>query len=80
MTEGIIVAIIMSAGTIITQIVISAANRRTGEEARLRSQELIEYRIGELEKKVDEHNNYAKHIPTMETDIGYIKQQLEARA
>ncbi|MBQ0140558.1 MAG: hypothetical protein KBT36_14845 [Kurthia sp.] len=30
---------------------------------------LISYRVEQLEKKVDEHNNFAKRLPVMEEQI-----------
>ena len=58
MTETIIVALIGFAGTL--------AGAFLGV---LTSTKLITYRIEQLEKKVDKHNNFAARIPVLEEQI-----------
>jgi ABC-type lipoprotein release transport system permease subunit len=41
------------------------------------SAKLTNYRIEQLEKKVDKHNNFAERIPLLEEHIKSLKQRLE---
>lgn len=38
---------------------------------------LISYRIEQLEKKVDKHNNFAERIPVVEEQIKVINHRIE---
>ena len=80
MTTEIIIAIIMGIGGTLSGLagVISAIllNRKT--------MALLEYRMGQVEKKLDSHNGYAKlfsettaQIGQMQTDIAVIKTSLQ---
>ena len=66
MTETIIVALISLAGTLIGSlggIVVSS--------------KMTNYRIEQLEKKVDKHNNFAEKIPIINEQIKVINHRLE---
>lgn len=39
---------------------------------------LMSYRIEQLEKKVDKHNNFAEKIPLLEEKIKVLEKRLEA--
>lgn len=41
------------------------------------SAKLTNYRISQLEKKVDEHNNFAKRMPVVEEKIAVINHRIE---
>lgn len=41
------------------------------------SAKLTSYRISQLEKKVDEHNNFAKRMPVVEEKIAVINHRIE---
>ena len=41
------------------------------------SSKLTTYRISELEKKVDKHNNFASRMPVVEEQIKVINHRLE---
>lgn len=41
------------------------------------SSKLTNYRIGELEKKVDKHNRFAERMPVVEEQIKVINHRLE---
>ena len=56
MTESIIVALITAAGALFGTYL---ANRKT--------QALIEYRLGQVEKKLDKHNHFDDRINQLET-------------
>jgi len=58
MTEAVIVAIITGAFALLGTYL---SNRKTAS--------LIEYRIKQLEEKVDKHNKFAERIPVIEERI-----------
>lgn len=62
MTETIIVAIISLIGTF------------AGAFGGLR---LTSYRIQQLEKKVDEHNNFARRMPVVEEKMQYLATEID---
>ena len=58
MNDAIIVGIISFAGTLVGTL-----------GGILASAKLTNYRIEQLEKKVDKHNNFAERIPVLETRL-----------
>ena len=66
MTENIWVALIAFGGTCIGSILGVIASAK-----------LTTYRIEQLEKKVDKHNNFASRIPVVETHIEEIFHRLD---
>lgn len=38
---------------------------------------LTTYRVGQLEKKVDKHNNFAERVPVLEEKINHIEHELD---
>ena len=66
MSETIIVAILSLAGTLIGSLFgILASNK------------LVVYRIEQLEKKVEKHNNVLELVYVLETDDAVIKEDLK---
>lgn len=68
-----ITGVITAIGVLIVNIM---QNKKTGY--------LLEYRMGNVEKKLDEHNNYAKRfeevekaIVSIQKDIGYLRERIE---
>lgn len=41
------------------------------------SAKLTNYRLSELEKKVDKHNNFAEKIPLLQQKIDFIEKEFE---
>ena len=66
MTETIIVALISLAGTLIGSL-----------GGNVVSSKMTNYRIEQLEKKVDKHNNFAEKIPIINEQIKVINHRLE---
>ena len=66
MTEAIIVALISLVGTGLGAF-----------GGILTSAKLTAYRLSQLEKKVDKHNNFAERIPIVEEKIKVINHRLE---
>lgn len=66
MSETIIVALLSLAGTLMGSLFgILAANK------------LVVYRIEQLEKKVEKHNNVLERVYVLETDDAVIKEDLK---
>ena len=42
------------------------------------SAKLTNYRLEQLEKKVEKHNNFAERMPVVEKEIEHIESELEA--
>ena len=75
--EGIVTTIISSVclliGTVITVVV---TNSKLKRELELK-QQFQQSEIDELKQSIKEHNNYAKSIPVIETEIEFIKSMME---
>ena len=61
-------------GTILT-VIISNSKIKTALELKQKSQQ---YQIEEIKSDLKEHNNYATHIPKIETEIEHIKESINA--
>lgn len=82
MDTGIIIAIIAGIGGTLSGLaaILSAIllNRKT--------MALLEYRIGQVEKKLDEHNSYAKRFEeiekamvAMQKDVSFLRERMEEK-
>ena len=65
MDQAIIVAVIMAASTVATQVMLGFRQNNT-----------IIYRIGELEKKQDKHNNIVERLAIVETQISEMERRV----
>lgn len=63
MTDAIIVAILSFLGTL---------------AGSFGGMQLVKYRIEQLEKRVEKHNNFAERIPVLEEKISDLERRLEA--
>ena len=66
MTSEVIVALVAFLGTVIGTL-----------GGILASSKLISYRLEQLEKKVDEHNHYARRMPVVEEQIKVANHRIE---
>ena len=66
MDEHIIIALIGFAGTLAGSLLGVVASAK-----------LTSYRIEQLEKKVDKHNNFAQRIPVIEEQIKVVNHRIE---
>lgn len=66
MTENIWVALIAFVGTLVGSLGGIVASAK-----------LTSYRIEQLEKKVDKHNNFAQRIPVVETHLEEVFHRLD---
>ncbi len=63
MTDAIIVAILSFLGTL---------------AGSFGGMQLVKYRIEQLEKRVEKHNNFAERIPVIEEKISDLERRVEA--
>jgi len=70
MSNEIIVALIMAIGTILVQIISSIVSKRS-------TTAIINYRVGELEKKVDKHNQLYDRTVVLETEMKEVRCDIE---
>lgn len=73
--ETIIAALVSGVLSGGTAIIVCVLNNRTEAE---KNRALIEYRMTELEKKVDKHNNLIERTYNLEQDAAVIKEQIKA--
>lgn len=68
----IISSVCLLIGTVIT-VVVTNAKTRTESEIK---QKFQQNEIDEIKKDIKEHNNYAKRLPIIETELTYIKEAI----
>lgn len=77
MSDAVLVALITGACAVLGQLIISlaqAAKRKIDEAARDARREEWEKSV---DKKLDEHNGYAKLFASVQTDIAVIKNDIK---
>ena len=74
MVETIIAALVSGVLSGGAAIIVCVLNNRTEAE---KNRALIEYRMTELEKKVDKHNNLIERTYNLEQDAAVIKEQIK---
>lgn len=63
---GVLSAVISSSASIIVCVINNRTERKRNEDENRKNAELIAYRINELEKKQDRHNELITRVTTME--------------
>ena len=66
---ALLVALIPAVASIICQIIISNKNRRDDDTKKATEQQKLDDRLVVIEKKLDEHNQYAKKIGQIERSL-----------
>ena len=81
MSEGVISAIIVAVGSIIVQLLINRSNRAKEHEEQAVYRARLEGQMKIIEKKLDEHNQYAEKLGALrdsmlliQQDVKYIKE------
>lgn len=69
MSEAIIAAVISSAATLAVALITTANSYRKVQQKLESTNELLLYRIGELEKKMDKHNHVIERTAVVERDM-----------
>lgn len=79
--ETIIAATIPAVLTLVGVIItVSKGNQKLVQELKAeqaKSQAVTDIRLEELTREVREHNNFAKRMPAVETDVQWIKEKME---
>lgn len=76
MSDSIIVAMVTGAFAVISNVVISRQSSRRDEINNALREQRQTIRLDRLEKKVDEHNGYAKRFGEIEKSIVRIETKL----
>ena len=74
--ENIVVACISVLGTVIVSLISYAANRKGAREASESNAKLIAYRLEELEKKVNKHNNVIERMYKIEGEMAEVQHNI----
>lgn len=74
--ESIIGTCISVLGTVIVAIISYAANRRGAMEASVENAKLISYRLEELEKRVNKHNNLIERTYKLEGEMDEVQHDI----
>ena len=77
MSEAIIIAIIAALGSVIGQWLISRKQSQDRAIAEAERETRLDMRLQGVEKRLDEHNNYASKIGSIQTDIAVIKNEIK---
>ena len=77
MSEAIIIAIIAALGSVFGQWLISRKQSQDRAVAAAERETRLDMRLQGVEKRLDEHNNYASKIGSIQTDIAVIKNEIK---
>jgi hypothetical protein len=77
MSEAIIIAIIAALGSVFGQWLISRKQSQDRAIAEAERETRLDMRLQGVEKRLDEHNNYASKIGSIQTDIAVIKNEIK---
>lgn len=72
----IIVGLITALAAVICQIIISLSGRSAAQRERAESNNIIVYRLEQLEKKMTLHNNVIERVYALEKDTDVIKEKI----
>ena len=77
MSEAIIIAIIAALGSVLGQWLISRKQSQDRAIAEAERETRLDMRLQGVEKRLDEHNNYASKIGSIQTDTAVIKNEIK---
>ena len=72
----IIVGLITALAAVICQIIISLSGRSAAQRERAESNNIIVYRLEQLEKKMTLHNNVIERVYALEKDTDVLKEKI----
>lgn len=72
----IIVGLITAMAAVICQIIISLSGRSAAQRERAESNNIIVYRLEQLEKKMTLHNNVIERVYQLERDMDVSKEKI----
>lgn len=73
----IIVGLITALAAVICQIIISLSGRSAAQRERAESNNIIVYRLEQLEKKMTLHNNVIERVYVLERDTAVMQEQIK---
>ena len=77
MTEGIIIAFITGCLSLLgTAVTVRSGNKKNAEIAKEQAQVTI-YRIDQLEKKVEKHNNVIERVYNLEKNVAVMEEEIK---
>lgn len=77
MSEAVIVALITGAAAVIGQYLISRKGRMDDRIERAKRDQYLDDQLKVINRKLDEHNGYAKRFEEISRDITEIKTELK---
>ena len=77
MSDAVLVALITGVCAVLSNLLITKSNRVKDAVERANRDKEIQMRLDSIEKKVDEHNGYAKKFEQIGKDITEIRTALE---
>lgn len=77
MPSEILVALISLAGTVIVAIISYVGNAAGARRASQETAAMLQYRLQELEKKVDKHNNLVERMYRVEGQVTELTHELQ---
>lgn len=72
----IIVGLITALAAVICQVIISLSGRSAAQRERQESNQIIVYRLEQLEKKMTLHNNVIERVYALERDMDVSKEKI----
>ena len=78
-TVAIVVALIGMVGSVWGQWLISRKNRREDDAKQAVKDALMESRLDSIEKKLDEHNGYAKRFEEVAVSLAELRTELKLK-
>ena len=77
MSDPVLVALITGLCAVVGQWLISRSQNEKRKEDEIERDTRLEMRLQSVERKLDEHNGYAKRFAEIQTDIAVIKNDIK---
>jgi hypothetical protein len=74
--SAIIVGLITAISAVICQVIISRSGRSAAQRERAESNNIIVYRLEQLEKKMTVHNSVIERVYALEKDADVLKEKI----
>ena len=73
---ALVSSLISATAAIVVCIITTIRQAQQAREESRENMKLIDYRLGQLEEKVDKHNNVVERTYALEKDMAVVKEQL----
>ena len=77
MSDAVLVALITGGAAVLSNWLITRSNREKDTSARAQKEQKTQDRLESIEKKLSEHNDYAKRFEQISKDLVEIKTELK---